>query len=246
MLCALSLVLCAAGGAALASAFLDRRESDRQYEEEALLEQLSADVQAGQARVLQHNEEIRLLRHDMKKHFYALRQLAEGGDPRLVRYLDDLIGADEAVPAVVLSGGPLLSAILNGALSRAAEQGTEVRLLRDQAPSDLPLTDMDLCSLVLNMMENALEATAAPGLEQPYLCLNLFTKGEFFFFSCENARASGSTVRPPEQENSRGLGLKIGRRLAEKNGGLVQIDEAPDCYKVSIALPVGSTAQQKI
>lgn len=240
LLCPAALALCTAGGAAISASVLSRRTEDRQREDQTLLEQVRADAKAGCDRVQMYNEEVRLLRHDMKKHFYALRRLAEGGDPRLVRYLDDLIGADEAVSPVVQSGGPLLSAVLNGALSRAEGQGTAVRILRDQAPSELPLSDRDLCSLVLNVMENALEATAAPGLEDPFLCLDLYTKGNFFFFVCENSRAPGSAARRSEQDSSRGLGLKIVRRLTEDNGGLMQIDEPPNRYKVSIALPMGS------
>ena len=236
---ALAMALCAAGGAALAVAILSRREAERRRADQDLLRQVRADAQAGYDRVLQQNEEVRLLRHDMRKHFFALRQLAEGGDPRLIRYLDDLIGAEEAVLPLVRSGGPLLSAVLNGALSRAAGQGTEVRILRDQAPAELPLSDRDLCSLVLNVMENALEATAVPGIEEPFLCLDLYTKGNFFFFVCENTRAPGSAASRSEQDGSRGLGLKIVRRLAEDNRGLVQIDEGPDRYKVSVALPIG-------
>ena len=239
-MCVLALVLCAAGGVFLAAAVLSRREGDRQGEDQALLAQARADAQAGYDRVQRHNEEVHMLRHDMRKHFYALRQLAEGGDPRLVRYLEDLIGAEEAVTPVIQSGGPLLSAVLNGALSRAEGQGTAVRILRDQAPSELPQSDRDLCSLVLNVIENALEATSAPELEDPYLSLDLYTKGDFFFFTCENARTAAP--RRPDPDGSRGFGLKIVRRLAEDNGGLVQIDEEPDRYRVSFALPIGSGA----
>ena len=236
----LAVVLCAAGGAFLAAAVLSRREGDRQGEDQALLAQARADAQAGYDRVQRHNEEVRMLRHDMRKHFYALRQLAEGGDPRLVRYLEDLIGAEEAVTPVIQSGGPLLSAVLNGALSRAEGQGTAVRILRDQAPSELPQSDRDLCSLVLNVMENALEATSAPELEDPYLSLDLYTKGEFFFFTCENNRLPNGGTRRSDPDNSRGLGLKIVRRLAEDNGGMVQVVEGLDRYRVSIALPIRS------
>ena len=235
LLSALALVLCAVGGGVLAVSILSRQKAGG----EDLPEQVTSAARAGLDRLREHNEEVRMLRHDMKKHFYALRQLAEGGAPRLVRYLDDLIQADEAIPPVVHSGGALLSAILNGALSRAAAQGTAVKILRDQAPEELPLSDRDLCSLVLNVMENALEATAAPGLEEPFLQLDLYTKGEFFFFSCENSRSAGTVPRRTGPEGNRGLGLKIVRRIAEAGGGLVQIDEEPNRYRISIALPIG-------
>ena len=82
-------------------------------------------------------------------------------------YLDDLIGQNEKVPSVVQSGNEMLDIILNSKLSAAADAGVEVRLTRTHAPRQLPLTDTELCSLIMNIMnimDNAMEAALAPGI----------------------------------------------------------------------------------
>lgn len=219
---------------------LSRRVSELE-EENRLLREREEAARTAYESLLLHNDEVRKLRHDMKKHFYALRLLAEDSSPRLSQYLDGLIDTDTAVRPVVHSGGALLSGLLNSALSRALDRGIEVRLLRDEAPSSLPLSDQDLCSLVLNLMDNALEAVSVPGVEHPYLHLELYTKGAFFFFSVENARTAGD---PPERispDVHQGLGLSIVRQVVERNSGLLHTDqEDPDRFRVRIALPLGS------
>ena len=208
--------------------------------EEATLRLRAEIVQAGYENLLVHNEEVRMIRHDMKKHFYALRQMADGRAPQIVHYLDDLIDADQAIRPVVHSGGPLLNAILNGSLNKAMNQGAAVKVLRDRAPSSLPMADKDLCSLVLNVMDNAVEACAAPGLTGPFLNVDLYTKGAFFFFSCENSRLADGPDSRPASDHIRGFGLAIVQRITEQNGGFLKIDESPDRFRVRIALPIGS------
>lgn len=215
------------------------RRLEELEEENRLLRAREEAARAAYTQLFRHNEEIRMLRHDMKKHFTALRQLAEGGDPRLIQYLDGLLEADAAVRPVVQSGGALLSGLLNGALSRAMDRGADVQILRDEAPSSLPLPDRDLCSLVLNIMDNVLEAVSVPGLEKPCIHLELFTKGAFFFLVVENTR---SPVGPSEQtgsENHQGLGLAIVEQIMERNSGMLQIDsEETDRFRVRVALPM--------
>ena len=180
-----------------------------------------------------------MLRHDMKKHFYALRRLAEGGDPRLIRYLDDLIGEEASIRPVVQSGGVLLNALLNGCLSRAMDRGIAVRILRDQAPAALSLPDQDLCSVVMNIMDNAVEAASMPGIDAPFIHLELFTKGAFFFLSVENARTDGGYSGAESSERHQGLGLSIINQTVERNGGLLRLyREDPDRFRVRVALPI--------
>lgn len=234
----LALALSFAAGASLAGAVLLSRVRD--LEEEARLSRERKDaVRAGYEDLLRHNEEIRKLRHDMKKHFYALRQLAEGSEPQIVQYVDELVRADEAVRPVVHSGPALLSALLNGALGKAIGRGVDVRVLQDKAPSTLSLSDKDLTSLVLNVMDNALDAVLAPGLEEPFLHVSLHTKGTFFFFSVENARSPDGRRAEPDPKAHQGLGLRIIREIVDRNGGLVQIDqEDPTRFRVQTAFPI--------
>lgn len=227
----LLLILGAAAAAALAD-FL-RQEADWQREAQVRLAR-EQTIQAGYEQLLRHNEEVRMLRHDMRKHLYGLRQLAQTDETRLKQYLEDLTAAEGSIRPVIHSGSPLLNGILNGALSKAIDRGVDVKILRDQAPPVLPLSDMDLCTLVLNVMDNALNATTALGSQDPFIQLDLYTKGRFFFFVCANSANDGSR---PAGDLSSGLGLSIIRQITERNGGLLKIDRAPQRYRISVALP---------
>ena len=68
--------------------------------------------------LLQHNEQVMMLRHDMAKHFQLLRQMT--GEGKVAAYLDGLIGQNEKIRPVVQSGNEMLDIILNSKLSEAA------------------------------------------------------------------------------------------------------------------------------
>lgn len=54
---------------------------------------------------------------------------------------------------------------------------------------DVYVRDAELCALVMNIMDNALEAAAAPGVARRYIKLDLHIRNSFFVFICENGAA---------------------------------------------------------
>ena len=112
-----------------------------------------------------------MLRHDMVKHFRVLRQTVT--DEKSAAYLDELIGENEKIRPVVQSGNEMLDVILNSKLSAAADAGIAVELARTQAPDKLPLTDAELCSLIMNLLDNAVEAASAAGVKRRYIKLDM-------------------------------------------------------------------------
>ena len=131
------------------------------------------------------NEQVMMLRHDMVKHFRVLRQTVT--DEKAAAYLDKLIGENEKIRPVVQSGNEMLDVILNSKLSAAADAGIAVEIARMKAPDKLPLTDAELCSLVMNLLDNAVEGASAPGVERPYIKLDFSVKEHFFAISCKNS-----------------------------------------------------------
>ncbi len=202
--------------------------------EERLLAQRSQLAQSSYEAMRRQNEQVMMLRHDMLKHFRLLRQTTS--DKKTAEYLDELVGENEKIRPVVQSGNEMLDIILNGKLSAAADAGITLELVRISAPDKLPLTDAELCSLVLNILDNALEAAAASEVEQPYIKLDLCVKEHFFVMFCENSTTLEHIQRETAPE--RGLGLKIIKQIAARYDDLLETEYDAGHYSVKLAIPL--------
>ena len=214
-----------------------RKEAAR-WAEARLLSERQELALAGYETMRRQHEEVMMLRHDMAKHLSLLRQMT--GEPEVAGYLDELLGQNEKIRPVVQSGNEMLDIILNGKLSAAADAGIKVEIVRMQAPEKLPLTDAELCSLLVNIMDNAVAAASAAGVEQPYIRLDAHLKSSFFVFSCKNSAAREWMRGKEEQETgpTHGLGLKIIRQISERYGDLMETERGTDDYKVMLAIPL--------
>lgn len=221
--------------AALVSAIAEwvQEEVARRTENRLLL-QRNELAQDNYALLRRQHEQVMMLRHDMMKHLRFLQQIA--ADEKTISYLDELIGENEKIRSVIQSGNEVLDIILNSKLNVAAESGIAVEIVRMQAPAALPLTDAELCSLVMNLLDNALEAAAASGLDRQYLKLDLFVKKHFFILFCENAATLQHIERRSAPEH--GLGLKIIKQIAERYEILLETEYGSGYYSVKLAIPL--------
>lgn len=208
-----------------------------QRSEKQLVEQHREMELASYENLYRQHEEVMMLRHDMTRHFQALREL---DDSRQIHdYLDHLIGQNKKVRSVIQSGNEMMDIILNSKLSAAADMGIRVEILKAEAPANLPLSDADLCSVVMNILDNALAGAAASGSDEPWLCLDFHDSGNFFVFSCENsARMEQTTPKIQKTVPKHGLGLKIVHSIAESCEGLVDTEQSEDRYRIRVALPM--------
>lgn len=202
--------------------------------EERLLAQRAELAQSSYEALRRQNEQVMMLRHDMVKHFRLLRQTTT--DEKTAAYLDELIGENEMIRPVVQSGNEMLDIILNGKLSAAEDAGIAVEITRMQAPDQLPLSDTELCSLMMNILDNALEAAGAAGPEGRYIKLDLHVRNNFFVFICENGATPEWINKKTAPE--RGLGLKVIHQIVERYGDLSRVEHGDGFYKVTVALPL--------
>ncbi|MDD6188742.1 MAG: GHKL domain-containing protein [Clostridiales bacterium] len=225
--------------AALAVAVMEavRRELARRTEAD-LMAQRQELAYASYETMRRQHEQVMMLRHDMAKHFRLLRQMT--GETAVAGYLDELIGQNEKIRPVVQSGNQMLDIILNGKLTAAEDAGIKVEIVRMQAPEKLPLSDAELCSLLVNLMDNAVAAASEPGVEQPYIRLDAHLKNDFFVFSCKNSATWEWMQERKSQEAvpKHSLGLKIIRQISQHYGDLMETERGPDYYKVMLAIPM--------
>lgn len=219
--------------AALATALAEaiRAEIARRAELQLLARQ-SRIAQSNYEAMRQQNEQVMMLRHDMMKHFRLLRNMT--GEEKTAEYLDELIGQNEKIHPVVQSGNEILDIILNSKLSAAADAGVQILFTRMQAPDKMPLSDAELCSLIMNITDNAVNAASAA--ERRYIRLDAHIRNNFFVFACENSAAPNLLQKEPRPNH--GLGLKIIRQIMERYGNLIKTERGNDFYKVTLLLPL--------
>lgn len=191
------------------------------------------------------SEEIMMLRHDTMKHYELLYTMAQQSPEQLPSYLEQLIGEMKEIRPVVQSGNKMLDILVNGKLGIAADKGIAVEIIRSQAPEKLPLTDTQLCSLITNILDNAISATSSFGVDKPYIKLDFHCKNNNFVFLCENTMNPEQSSRRKTNERQQkipmtkhGYGLKIIRRIMKNFDDMISIENNGNIYKLSIIIPL--------
>ena len=101
----------------------------------------------------------------------------------------------------------------------------------------MPLTDTELCCLIVNILDNAINAASES--KKPEIKLDFHCNDNHFIFSCENsmAGAAGTNKKIPTPEH--GYGLKIIRQIMKRWGdNMISVEEAEDTYKITVVIPL--------
>ncbi|MBO5322797.1 MAG: sensor histidine kinase [Oscillospiraceae bacterium] len=210
-----------------------RTELNRRAEQQLMKQSRELALESYDNLRRQH-EEVMMLRHDMLRHFRTLHDM--GGDEKRTEYLAGLIGQNQKIRPIVESGNKMLDIILNGRLGAAVDAGIRVEIPHITAPSELPLSDPDLCAMVMNIVDNAI--TAASETDAPYILLKIHEKDGYLAIVCENSFDPQETEAKKETVPKHGLGLKIIRNIVEKYRGAIIAENNGNCFSVKIVIPL--------
>lgn len=227
---------------------LFQTEAERRTEARLLL-QRGELAQENYENLRRHSEELASLRHDMRHHITALQGLCrEGNMAELQTYLETLAQRPELNRSSGCTVHPAVDAVLTAMLARGAEAGvrSEVRV---ELPPKLSIPDSDLCPLLMNLLENALEANEkVPEGADKWLRVTMHIRGEYLYIGVENARF-GPVDFDPEERLYRstksgahhGMGLKSARATARKYHSELVLKSSGDAFSASTALLLPKT-----
>lgn len=232
--------LCLSSGLAAIILELFEQEAERRTELAVLSARNEMAIESYE-NLRQQSAEVMMIRHDTMKHYSLLRQMAKDTPERITGYLDELIGQVENVRPVISVKNQTLNILLNGKLNAAAAKNISTEIIHSDAPQKLPLTDTELCCLIANILDNAINAAAAPGTEKPYIKLDLHCKNSHFVFCCENSMPEKDNRKKKIPTPEHGYGLKIIRQIMSRFGDQqTLIEESATTYRITILLPYDS------
>ena len=155
-------------------------------------------------------------RHDYRNHIQTMKVLASSGDLEGIRsYLDRLDTDLNTVDLAVKTGNAMADAILNSKISLAKSRDIPVQV-DAHIPVKLKMSELDLCCIIGNLFDNAIEASLALPPEERLIRVYMDMKGTQLYLSFTNFTAQGKR----EKRNGRFLTTK-----GEGHGfGLVRVD----------------------
>ena len=161
--------------------------------------------------------QIRGWRHDYRNHIQVMKAHAATGDMDAIRQYLDMLDTDlNTVDTVVKTGNAMADAILNSKISLARSRGIAVHC-DAHIPVKLKMSELDLCCIIGNLFDNAIEASLPLPEDQRLIRVYMDMKGTQLYISFTNFTAAGKLP-------------KVGRGFRSTKGeghgfGLVRIDQ---------------------
>ena len=183
-------------------------------------------------------------RHDYRSHIQTMKAHAAQGDWAAVgAYLDTLETDLATVDTVVKTGNPMADAILNSKISLARSKGIPVRA-DASVPVKLNISELDLCVILGNLFDNAIEASLALPEEERLIRVYMDMKGTQLYISCTNFTAAGKRQKTgglfrSTKGEDHGFGLVRMDAIVERLGGYLSRNSEDGAFTTEILLPVG-------
>lgn len=185
---------------------------------------------------------MRAWRHDYRHHIQTMKvHMANGEHDAIASYLDMLDDDLTNVETVIKTGNRMADAILNSKLSIAAQKGITVKA-EAKIPVSLTVPELDLCIIIGNLIDNAIEACADLPQDKRLIRLYMEMKGSYLYMCITNTAAgrkktkNGKIYRTTKGEGH-GFGLTRIDAIVEKHGGYVTRASEDEAYTTEVLLP---------
>ncbi len=190
-------------------------------------------------------KQMRGWRHDYRNHIQLMKTYAESGDMEAIkRYLDMLDTDLNTVDLAVKSGNAMADAILNSKISLAKSKGIEVRA-DAHIPVRLGIPEIDLCCVLGNLFDNAIEASLPLPREQRLIRVYMDMKGTQLYISFTNFAKPGKQKKQngrffTTKGEGHGFGLWRMDAVVKRLGGYLDRNSEDGAFTTEILLPQSS------
>lgn len=186
--------------------------------------------------------QIRGWRHDYRNHIQMMKVLAANGDMEGLRaYLDELDEDLNTVDTVVKTGNAMADAILNSKISFAKAKDIQVRV-DAHIPVKLLMSELDLCVIIGNLFDNAIEASIALPPKERMIRVYMDMKGtqlyiSFTNFTAQKKRKKIGGLFQTTKGDGHGFGLVRIDNIIERLDGYLSRNSEDGAFTTEILIP---------
>ncbi|MEG0775012.1 GHKL domain-containing protein [Clostridium sp.] len=165
-------------------------------------------------------------RHDMRHHFALLQSLASKEQIEEIKeYLQNALSDMDAITPIRFCENETVNLILSAFTAKAKQSGI-LLTIDAKLPDSLPFSDTELCSLLSNALENAIQACEnIAESNKRYIKLRVYSKNNKLCIDIRNSYHTEPIFHqglPVSKEQGHGFGTKSMAHIVEKHGGVFQ------------------------
>lgn len=208
------------------------------------IERFQSELIEKQVREIQNMyKQVRGWRHDYRNHIQNMKiQLAQGNYAELEGYLDSLADDLTTVDTVIKTGNVMADAILNSKLSVAEKLNIRINV-KANIPNNIPLSDVELCAVLGNLLDNAAEACAKLPESDRFMRIYIGCLKNQLYMSVQNSagdvkKIAGHYLSIKQSEGEHGYGIFRIDRVAKKYGGYVNRQNEEGVFATEIMVPL--------
>ena len=196
--------------------------------------------------------ELHKIKHDIQNQYaYMQALLANKEYDALEDYFAEMTGtfADPLVPFVDC-GNHALDLIFNMENAKAEDAGVRLEV-KAAPPHKLPISDLDLCKLYTNVIDNAIEACVAEKPEDPLVRIDVSVAGDYLFTRVVNPTKKNKSflikgpVTTKTDSRMHGKGTSIVKDIVRKNKGTMKTRIEDGNFFVEFLLALKAEDQEK-
>ena len=184
-------------------------------------------------------EQIRLLKHDMKNHtMVILSYLEENRIEEAKVYAGEILNKLNRMYTYVNVGNALMNCIINHKLSEAKEQGLEIKAEIENRSFDY-MDSVDFSALLNNILDNAIRAAVSS--KERKLEVQIYLQNGMDIITVKNSIDESILDKNPnlvstKEESGHGYGMKQIKSIVEKYDGMMDVYEKNEMFIVSVML----------
>lgn len=166
--------------------------------------------------------EYKKLRHDFYEHINIIDGLKNSGSTRVLNtYIEDVKNKLESTENLIFCKNPALDILFYNKNQKAKKFNIKTEYRITEPPEGL-LSDMDLCSIVSNLLENAIRGAIEFSGEGKFLSFESYIKsGQFVIVVQNSSNLIENTETTKPDKLNHGYGIKIIESIAKQNNGNV-------------------------